>query len=310
MEESLESYRSYLFAIAYRMLGSAMDAEDMVQETYLRYQATEYASITSDKALLTTIITHLSLNQLRLARRTREQYLCPWLPEPISTASSDALADVERRVDASETISLAFLVLLERLQPIERAVFLLREVFEYEYAEIASFLGKSEAACRQAFSRAKHHLGDRRPRLRASPDTQKQLLTAFLQAVQDGSMSALLNLLAESVTFWGDGGDKVKGAPGGPITGRVAVARFLLESGSVFRSSLPEDARFEVAEVNRQPALIIRAGARVYLVLTIEVEARQIRALHAVANPEKLTHVSRAISARGKTGPSAEELAL
>ena len=295
MEESLESYRSYLFAIAYRMLGSAMDAEDMVQETYLRYQATPHDSVTSLKALLTTIITHLCLNQLRLARRTREQYLGPWLPEPISTASSDALADVEKRVDAYETISLAFLVLLEQLQPVERAVFLLREVFEYDYAEIASFLGKSEVACRQAFSRAKHHLGDHRPRLRASPDIQKQLLTAFLQAVQEGSMSALLNLLAEEVTFWGDGGGNVKGAPKHLITGRVAVARRFLASGGVFRRSLPEDARFELATVNGQPALIIRAGARVLLVLTIEVEAGQIRALYAIANPEKLTHVSQTI---------------
>jgi RNA polymerase sigma-70 factor, ECF subfamily len=292
MEESLESYRSYLFAIAYRMLGSAMDAEDMVQETYLRYQATPHDSVTSLKAWLTTILTHLCLNHLQLARRKREQYLGPWLPEPISTASSDALANVERRVDAFETISLAFLVLLEQLQPVERAVFLLREVFEYDYAEIAAFLDKSEAACRKAFSRAKHHLGEHRPRLRASLDTQKQLLTAFLQAVQEGSMSALLHLLAEEVTFWGDGGGKVAGAPGQPIAGRVAVARFFLETGgSVFRDTLPDDARVELAEVNRQPALLIRSGAHALFVLTIEVEAGQIRTMRAVANPDKLTHV-------------------
>jgi RNA polymerase sigma-70 factor, ECF subfamily len=307
--ESFETYRTYLFAIAYRMLGSAMDAEDMVQETYLRYQATPQASITSLKALLTTIITHLCLDQLQLARRKREQYLGPWLPEPISTASSDALADVERHVDAYETISLAFLVLLEQLQPIERAVFLLREVFEYDYAEIASFLGKSEAACRKSFSRAKHHLGDHRPRLRASPDTQKRLLTAFLQAVQEGSMTALLNLLAEEVTFWGDGGGKVKGAPRHPIAGRLAVAHFFLETGSVFRSTLPEDAQVALAEVNRQPALIIRAGVQTFFVLTIEVEAGQIRTMYAVANPEKLTHVSREIPPGGKTLLEAEELA-
>ena len=217
MEETLESYRSYLFAIAYRMLGSAMDAEDMVQETYLRYQATPHDSVTSLKAWLTTILTHLCLNHLQMARRKREQYLGPWLPEPISTASSDALANVERRVDAYETISLAFLVLLEQLQPVERAVFLLREVFEYDYAEIAAFLDKSEAACRKAFSRAKHHLGEHRPRLRASLDTQKQLLTAFLQAVQEGSMSALLHLLAEEVTFWGAGAADCRACGGGAL---------------------------------------------------------------------------------------------
>jgi RNA polymerase sigma-70 factor, ECF subfamily len=291
MVESFETYRSYLFAIAYRMLGSAMDAEDMVQETYLRYQTTPQASITSLKAFLTTIITHLCLDQLHLARRKREQYLGPWLPEPISTAETNALAQVEERVDTYETISLAFLVLLEQLQPIERAVFLLREVFEYDYAEIATFLGKSEVACRQWFSRAKKHLGDHRPRFPASPESQKELLASFLQAVNAGEMTALMDLLAEDITFWGDGGGKVKGAPTHPITGRLAVARFFLATVSVFRSSLPEDARFELSEVNGQPALITRAGSRVFLVLTIEVEAGQIRTMHAVANPEKLTHV-------------------
>src|SRR5260370_6316571 len=241
MGESLESYRSCLFAIAYRMLGSAMDAEDMVQETFLRYQATPQASITSLKAFLTTILTHLCLDQLQLARRTREQYLGPWLPEPIITAEADALADVERRVDEYETISLAFLVLLEQLQPIERAVFLLREVFEYDYAEIAAFLGKSEVACRKSFSRAKQNLGDHRPRFPASPETQKQLLTGFVQAVPAGEMTALMDLLAEEVTFWGDGGGKVKGAPRHPIARRLAVASFFLVTRSVCRSSLPKE---------------------------------------------------------------------
>jgi RNA polymerase sigma-70 factor, ECF subfamily len=291
MVESFESYRSYLFAIAYRMLGSAMDAEDMVQETYLRYQTTPPASITSLKAFLTTIITRLCMDQLHLARRKREQYLGPWLPEPISTAEASELAQVEERVDAYETISLAFLVLLEQLQPIERAVFLLREVFEYDYAEIAAFLGKSEVACRQWFSRAKKHLGVHRPRFPASPETQKQLLTGFLQAVNAGEMSTLMNLLAEEVTFWGDGGGKVKGAATHPIAGRVAVARFFLETRNVFRSALPEGFRVELAEVNRQPALIIRAGERAFSVLTIEVEAGQIRTIRVIANPEKLTHV-------------------
>jgi len=162
--ESFETYRSYLFAIAYRMLGSAMDAEDMVQETYLRYQTTPPETILSPKAFLTTIITRLCIDQLHLARRQRELYVGPWLPEPISTAEAPELASVEERVDKEESISLAFLVLLEQLQPMERAVFLLREVFEYDYAEIATFLGKSEVACRQAFSRAKKHLSEHRPR--------------------------------------------------------------------------------------------------------------------------------------------------
>jgi len=291
MLESFETYRSYLFAIAYRMLGSAMDAEDMVQETYLRYQATSPETITSLKAFLTTILTRLCMDQLHLARRKRELYVGPWLPEPVITAEAPELTKVEERVDMYESISLAFLVLLEQLQPIERAVFLLREVFEYDYAEIATFLGKSEIACRQWFSRAKKHLGDHRPRFPASPETQKQLLTGFLQAVQAGEMTALMNLLAEDVTFWGDGGGKVKGAATRPITGRVAVARFFLETRNVFRRSLPKDFRVELAEVNRQPALIIRAGDRAFSVLTIEVEAGHIQIIRVVANPEKLAHV-------------------
>jgi RNA polymerase sigma-70 factor (ECF subfamily) len=289
--EAFETYRSYLFAIAYRMLGSTMDAEDMVQETYLRYQATPPETITSLKAYLTTIISRLCLQQLHLARRKREAYLGPWLPEPLLTTEDPELARVEERVEVYESISLAFLILLEQLHPAERAVFLLREVFEYDYAEIAAFLGKSEVACRQLFSRAKKHLGERRPRFPASPETQKQLLISFSQAVRSGEMTALMNLLAESVTFWGDGDGKVKGAATHPITGREAVARFLRETGSVVWRSLPQGFQMELAAVNGQPALITRTGSRALSVLTIEVEAGQIRTIRLVANPEKLTHV-------------------
>src|SRR6266567_1676777 len=192
MTESFETYRTYLFAIAYRMLGSAMDAEDMVQETYLRYQSTPKDSIGSLKAFLTTIISRLCVDQLHLARRQREQYLGPWLPEPIMTADSRAVINPEERVEKEESISMAFLLLLEQLQPVERAVFLLREVFDYDYAEIASFLGKSEAACRRWFSRAKKHLADHRPHFQASPETQRQMLISFQQALQAGEMTALM----------------------------------------------------------------------------------------------------------------------
>jgi RNA polymerase sigma-70 factor, ECF subfamily len=288
MTESFETYRTYLFAIAYRMLGSAMDAEDMVQETYLRYQSTPPETITSLKAFLTTIISRLCVDQLHLARRTREDYLGPWLPEPIITADNLQVSSPEERVDREESISMAFLLLLEQLQPVERAVFLLREVFDYDYAEIASFLGKSEVACRQWFSRAKKHLGDHRPRFSASPDTQKQLLTGFLQAVQAGEMTPLMDMLAEDVTMWTDGGGKVKGAATRPITGREAVAHFSLAASKRF---LPEGARVELAEVNGQPGLIIRVGERAYRVMTIEVEAQQIRAIRIIANPEKLARV-------------------
>jgi len=289
--EAFETYRSYLFAVAYRMLGSTMDAEDMVQETYLRYQGTPPETITSLKAFLTTIISRLCLQQLQLARRKREAYLGPWLPEPLLTAEDPELARVDEDIEVYESISLAFLILLEQLHPAERAVFLLREVFEYDYAEIAAFLGKSEVACRQLFSRARKHLGEHRPRFPASPETQKHLLTSFSQAVRSGEMAALMNLLAEDVTFWGDGGGKVAGAATQPITGREAVTRFLLETGRVVWQSLPQGFQMELAAVNGQPALITRAGERALSVLTIEVEAGQIRTIRIVANPEKLTHV-------------------
>jgi RNA polymerase sigma-70 factor (ECF subfamily) len=194
-------------------------------------------------------------------------------------------------VDKEESISLAFLVLLEQLQPQERAVFLLREVFDYEYPEIATFLGKSEAACRQWFSRAKKHLADHRPRFPASPETQKQLLTSFLYAVQTGEMVPLMNLLADDVTFWGDGGGNVEGAATHPITGRVAVAAFFLETQPVFQRSLPAGSHAELSEVNGQLALVTRAGGRAYAVLTIEVENNKIQTIRIVANPEKLAHV-------------------
>src|SRR6266566_6930826 len=288
MTESFETYRSYLFAIAYRMLGSAMDAEDMVQETYLRYQSTPPETIGSLKAFLTTIISRLCVDQLHLAHRKREQYLGPWLPEPIITNDTLEVISPEERLDREESISMAFLLVLEQLQPVERAVFLLREVFDYDYAEIASFLGKSEVACRQWFSRAKKHLGDHRPRFPASPDTQKQLLTGFLRAIQTGEMTPLMGMLAEEVTMWTDGGGKVKGAATRPITGREAVARFSLAASKRF---LPEGARVELAEVNGQPGLIIRVGDRAYRVMTIEVEAQQIRAIRIIANPEKLARI-------------------
>ncbi len=280
--EAFETYRPYLFSIAYRMLGSAMDAEDMVQETYLRYQATPPRTIHSLKAYLTTILVRLCLDQLQLARRKRELYVGPWLPEPILTEETTDAANPEKRVETEESISLAFLVLLEQLQPFERAVFLLREVFAYEFAEIAAMLEKSEAACRRSFSRAKQHLVDRRPRFPPAPETHRQLLTSFLAAVRSGEMTTLTNLLSENVTLWADGGGKVKQA-----AGRNAVARFSLGTKRFW----PENYRVELEEVNGQAAMIIRAGAQAFAVLTIEVEQGQIQAIRIIANPEKLARV-------------------
>jgi RNA polymerase sigma-70 factor (ECF subfamily) len=269
------------------MLGSAMDAEDMVQETYLRYQTTPPQTIHSLKAYLTTILTRLCMDQLQLARRKREVYVGPWLPEPILTTATSDAADPEKRVETQESISLAFLVLLEQLQPFERAVFLLREVFEYDFAEIATMLDKSEAACRRSFSRAKKHLSEHRPRFPASRETHRQLLSGYFQAVETGETTALMNLLSEDVTLWADGGGKIKQAALRPIRGRDAVARFSLGTKRFW----PENARVELAEVNGQAAMIIRTGGQVFSVLTIDVEQGQIQAIRIIANPEKLARV-------------------
>ena len=287
MVESFESYRSYLFAIAYRMLGSAMDAEDMVQETYLRYQGTPPETIHSLKAYLTTIITRLCMDQLQLARRKRELYVGPWMPEPVLTDTAAEVADPQERIDTEESISLAFLLLLEQLQPFERAAFLLREVFEYEFAEIASILGKSEAACRRSFSRAKQHLSQHRPRFPSTPQAHRQLLTSYMQAVQTGEMRTLEHMLAEDVTLWADAGGKVKQAALRPISGRDAVARFSMGTTRF----LPENYQVEIAEVNGQSAMIFRADGQAFLVLAIEVEAGRIQTVRLMANPEKLSHV-------------------
>jgi RNA polymerase sigma-70 factor (ECF subfamily) len=285
--ESFETYRTYLFAIAYRMLGSAMDAEDMVQETYLRYQTTPPETIRSLKAFLTTIISRLCMDQLQLARRKREVYVGPWLPEPILTTTTPASEDPAERVEREESISLAFLLLLEELQPFERAVFLLHEVFEYDFAEIASMLDKSEAACRRSFSRAKKHLAEHRPRFPASAQTHRQLLSGYFQAVQGGDMTPLMNLLSENVTLWADGGGKIKQAALRPIHGRDAVARFSLGTKRFW----PQNSRVELGEVNGQAALIIRTGSQAFSVLTIDVEQGQIQAIRIIANPEKLARV-------------------
>jgi RNA polymerase sigma-70 factor, ECF subfamily len=233
---------------------------------------------------LTTVVTRLCLNQLQSARAQRETYLGPWLPEPLIT-EEDPLAT---QAQTQESLSMAFLVLLERLTPPERAVFLLREVFEYEYAEIASFLGKSELACRQAFSRAKKHLADHRPRFPASRESHRHMLLSFERAVQAGDLDALMTMLSEDVTLWADGGGKVKGAATRPVSGVLAVARFSI---GATRRFLPAEYHVEVEEVNGEPALVVRDAGRAYFVLTIEVWAQRIHSVRIVANPEKLAHV-------------------
>jgi RNA polymerase sigma-70 factor (ECF subfamily) len=275
--EAFEDYRPLLFSIAYRMLGSAMEAEDMVQEAYLRYQATPPDHIQSPKAFLSTIVTRLCLDQLKSAKTQRETYIGPWLPEPVLTDTMLPSHDYD-------SISMAFLVLLESVTPVERAVFLLREVFDYDYAEIARVVGKEEAACRQLFSRARKHITERRPRFHSTPEEHQQMIGQFLMAVTSGDLDGLMNLLAEDVTWWSDGGGKVPAARR-PLHGRDNVARFAL---ALPRLAL-EGIQVEIAEVNGQTAVIFRrADGAPYYVMTFEVGDGRIQAVRAIGNPDKL----------------------
>lgn len=285
--DPFEEYRSLLFAMAYRMVGSAMEAEDLVQEAYLRYRATPPASIRSLKSFLTTIVHHLCLDHLKSAQVRRESYVGPWLPEPIITdAGATPLSPLGQIIDR-ESISMAFLVLLESLSPLERSVFLLREVFDYEYAEIAQITGRDEAACRQLCSRAKKHIRAERPRFPASPEIHAQMVGRFMDAFIAGDIEGLTTLLAEDVTVWSDSGGKVAGAARQPIQGREKVARAAIS----LISHAPAGTTFEVIEANGLPALLIRVKGQIIGLLALEVAGDLIRAVRNVANPDKLAHL-------------------
>lgn len=283
--QQFETYRPMLFSIAYRMVSSVMDAEDILQEAFIRYQATPLDAIQSHKAFLSTIVTRLSLNHLQSARVQREQYIGPWLPEPLitDTVPQDNPAQAAA---LHESVSMAFLVLLESLSPLERAVFLLREVFDYGYDDIARILEKDEAACRQLFSRARKHIQDNRPRFTASPDEHAQIVFSFLQAVGDGNVDRLTQLLAENATVISDGGGK-RIAARRPIEGREKVIKFFLG----LQRNAPDDIQYSMEQVNGRLALVLRDAAQTPLyVITAQTADGHIEAFHVVANPDKLTH--------------------
>ena len=281
-----EQHRPLLFSIAYRMLGSASEAEDVLQDAYLRFQSVPISEIGAPKAYLCAIVTRLCLNELTSARAQRETYIGQWLPEPILSAEHSELADPEVLAGEYDSISFAFLTLLERLTPAERAVFLLHEVFDYEYDEIAGMLNKSEAACRKLFSRAKSYIAANHSRFNASPEQHRRLLEEFMRAAGSGDLDGLTTLLAEDVTFWADGGGKVRGAALLPVRGRMDVARFVI---GVTARYTPVGARFSVAQVNGKPTLLIRhADGTPAIVVSIGVDGSHIRDIWAIANPDKL----------------------
>ena len=283
-----DQYRRLLFSIAYRMTGSAMDAEDIVQEAFMRYQAVESGEIENPKAYLTTITTRLALNHLNSARVQRETYLGPWLPEPIMGMEQPALANPAQRGDF-DSISMAFMVLLENLTPAERAVFILREVFDYGYDEIGEMLEKSEAASRKLYSRAKTYISANRPRFKPKPAEHRQLLEQFTTAIASGNLGGLTHLLTEEATLWADGGGKVRGAATRPVQGRQAVALFLQGVSARFT---PVGASIHITEINGLPALLVRDGEeRPVFVVSIEVREGRMDKLWITANPDKLRGV-------------------
>lgn len=281
--DPFSQHRSLLFSIAYRMLGSVMDAEDMVQETFLRWQQVPEAEVRTPKSYLSTVITRLCIDELRSAHTQREQYIGPWLPEPLIT---DGDLTPEDDVALSDSLSVAFLVLLENLSPSERAVFLLREVFDYGYPEIAPVVDKSEANCRQMFHRARQKLADRPRRFEASSEQLAELSERFYRAATNGDMDELLDVLTEDVTLWSDGGGKVAAALN-PIYGAAKVARLLIG----LSRDLPPKFATRPALVNGQPGLITYVDGKPQSVVTIEAEDGKISAFRVVVNPDKLRRV-------------------
>jgi RNA polymerase sigma-70 factor (ECF subfamily) len=277
-------YRGLLFSIAYRMLGSVSDAEDMLQETYLRWERAPTEEIRSPRAFLVTIVSRLCISYLESARVKREQYVGQWLPEPIVT---DAGSDPLEMVRIDESLSMAFLVLLERLTPMERAVFLLREVFEYDYDEVAAVLGKSEANCRQTLRRAKQHVQEMRPRFKVSMAKQNDLLERFLKAAVTGDTAGLAALLASDVELHSDGGGKGVAVPN-VVKGSDNVARGV--AGALSRL-LPSDLMRRVANINGRPGVVSYRKGKAHSVLTFETDGERISAIFVVTNPEKLAHV-------------------
>ena len=289
--EDFEMYRPLLFSIAYRMTGSASEAEDIVQESYLRYRSAGAAEIRSLKSFLTTIVVRLCLDYVKSARVEREQYVGQWLPEPVLTRD-DALQP-SAKVEQYESISMAFLVLLETLTPPERAVFLLHEVLDYSFQEIGEIIDKSPANCRQIFHRASQHLAERRQRFNPSPETHRRLIERFVAACGSGSISALTELLAKDVTTWADGGGKVQTVPR-PIFGQHAVARFYI----AVAPKLPPNLTTTIDEVNGAPALLSWIGPRLDWILTLDIVDDHIQGLRVILNPDKLAFIQRQLEER------------
>jgi RNA polymerase sigma-70 factor, ECF subfamily len=279
--ELFSQHRPLLFAVAYRMVGSAADAEDLLQETFIRWQQAPDVEIVSPRALLVTILTRLCINHLRMARVTREEYFGQWLPEPLVTAPrQNPLVSFE----IDESLSLAFLLLLERLTPVERAVLVLREVFDYEYVEIASILAQSEPNCRQILRRARQHIKESRPRFDASLEEREELLRRFSEASLRGDLEGLVALLSKEAVFYSDGGGKAPALPK-PIYGAENIARGMLEG---LKRLVPKNLVRRFVEINGQPGIVTYLDGNPFSVFSLDILGGLVSQIYVVTNPEKL----------------------
>jgi RNA polymerase sigma-70 factor (ECF subfamily) len=284
--EVFNQHRGLLFAIAYRMLGTVSDAEDMLQEAYLRWRKTDPATVQSPKAFLSSVVTRLCVDELRSARTRREDYIGPWLPEPMLTAPSPQPSE---HAELAESLSMAFLALLERLSPTERAAYLLHEIFDFGYAETAVALDANEATCRQWVKRAKDHLAQPKARFTTTP-TERQAVTAqFVQACQTGDMAGLVAVLAQDIVSYADGGGKVRGAGLHPVAGAEAVARLML--GLMKRA--PEGLKMQFAWVNGEPAIVGVLAQQVFNVLVLHIVGAQVQNIYSIVNPDKLQPIAK-----------------
>ena len=279
-ESLFETHRSRLFGLAYKLLGSRSDAEDVVQDTWLRWRQADRSVIRDAEAWLVTATTRLGIDRLRTARTERETYVGPWLPEPLSVDESPT---PERGVEIAEQVSLAFLSLLERLGPEERAAFLLKEIFDYDYVQIAELIGHSEANCRQMVHRARTRLQAERPRFSVAPEKHRSLLERFMRAAQDGNREAIVRLLDANAHLVSDGGGKVN-ATIRPLHGAERIARLFWAIARRSKGALD----WHLGHVNGEPALLRTHEGRLHSVTTIAVDGDRITGIFTVLNPDKL----------------------
>jgi RNA polymerase sigma-70 factor (ECF subfamily) len=285
--------RPLLFSIAYRMLGSASDAEDVLQDAWLRCRGVDRSAIRSPKAFATTVVTRLCLDRLKSARRTREEYVGPWLPEPVLTREVEG---PETMLQRAESVTLAFLVLLEKLSPEERAVFLLKDIFEYDHAEVAGILGTTVDNSRQLLHRAKARLAQGRPRLTGTAESRRAIAERFAHAFSSGDGAELTALLARDVGMWSDGGGKASAARR-PLAGRDLVLNFLIGLRRTAQTAgLTRDVSLRIEEVNSEPALIVRIGPRLESIFVFSIHGGAISGIRVVRNPDKLAHIDRQLT--------------